>query len=36
MAVLGAPVLRHGNMEFFVGIFSEVTRLSASVALRLD
>ena len=35
MAVLGAPVFPHGNLAFFVAIFSEMTRLSASVGLRL-
>ncbi|NSF51481.1 sigma-70 family RNA polymerase sigma factor, partial [Blautia wexlerae] len=29
MAVLGAPVFPHGNLAFFVAIFSEMTRLSA-------
>ncbi|RHA60665.1 sigma-70 family RNA polymerase sigma factor, partial [Roseburia intestinalis] len=27
MAVLGAPVFSHGNLAFFVAIFSEMTRL---------
>ncbi|RHR88201.1 sigma-70 family RNA polymerase sigma factor, partial [Butyricicoccus sp. AF15-40] len=27
MAVLGAPVFPHGNLAFFVAIFSEMTRL---------
>ena len=31
MAVLGAPVFPHGNLAFFVAIFSEMTRLSAAV-----
>jgi len=35
MAVLGAPVFLHGNLAFFVAIFSEMTRLSAGVGLRL-
>ena len=35
MAVLGAPVFPHGNLAFFVAIFSEVTRLPAGVGLRL-
>ena len=35
MAVLGAPVFSHGNLAFFVAIFSEMTRLSAGVGLRL-
>ena len=35
MAVLGAPVFSHGNLAFFVAIFSEMTRLSAGVSLRL-
>ena len=35
MTVLGAPVFPHGNLAFFVAIFSEMTRLSASVGLRL-
>ena len=35
MAVLGAPVFPHGNLAFFVVIFSEMTRLSAGVGLRL-
>ena len=35
MAVLGAPVFHHGNLAFFVAIFSEMTRLSAGVGLRL-
>ncbi len=35
MAVLGAPVFPHGNLAFFVAIFSEMTRLSAGVGLRL-
>ena len=34
MAVLGAPVFPHGNLAFFVAIFSEMTRLSAGVGLR--
>ena len=35
MAVLGAPVFPHGNLAFFVAIFSEMTRLSAGVDPRL-
>jgi len=35
MAVLGAPVFPHGNLAFFVAIFSEMIRLSAGVGLRL-
>ena len=35
MAVLGAPVFPHGNLAFFVAIFSEMPRLSAGVGLRL-
>ena len=35
MAVLGAPVFPNGNLAFFVAIFSEMTRLSAGVGLRL-
>ena len=35
MAVLGAPVFPHGNLAFFVAIFSEMTRLSAGVGRRL-
>ena len=35
MAVLGAPVFPHGNLAFFVAIFSEMTRLSAGVGLHL-
>ena len=35
MAVLGAPVFPHGNLAFFVAIFSEMTRVSAGVGLRL-
>ena len=35
MAALGAPVFPHGNLAFFVTIFSEMTRLSAGVGLRL-
>ena len=35
MAVLGAPVFPHGDLAFFVAIFSEMTRLSAGVGLRL-
>ena len=35
MAVLGAPVFPHRNLAFFVAIFSEMTRLSAGVGLRL-
>ena len=35
MAVLGAPVFPHGNLAFFVATFSEMTRLSAGVGLRL-
>ncbi|EEA81607.1 RNA polymerase sigma factor, sigma-70 family [[Clostridium] nexile DSM 1787] len=35
MAVLGASVFPHGNLAFFVAIFSEMTRLSAGVGLRL-
>ena len=35
MAVLGAPVFPHGNLAFFVAIFSEMTRLPAGVGLRL-
>ena len=35
MAVLGVPVFPHGNLAFFVAIFSEMTRLSAGVGLRL-
>ena len=31
----GAPVFPHGNLAFFVAIFSEMTRLSAGVGLRL-
>ena len=34
MTVLGAPVFPHGNLAFFVAIFSEMTRLSAGVGLR--
>ena len=34
-AVLGAPVFPHGNLAFFVAIFSEMTRLSAGAGLRL-
>ena len=36
MTVLGAPVFPHGNLAFFVAIFSEMTRLSAGVGLRLQ
>ena len=35
MTVLGASVFPHGNLAFFVAIFSEMTRLSAGVGLRL-
>ena len=35
MTVLGAPVFHRGNLAFFVAIFSEMTRLSAGVVLRL-
>ena len=35
MTVLGAPVFPHGNLAFFVAVFSEMTRLSAGVGLRL-
>ena len=35
MTVLGAPVFPHGNLAFFVAIFSEMTWLSAGVGLRL-
>ena len=35
MDVLGAPVFPHGNLAFFVAIFSEMIRLSAGVGLRL-
>ncbi len=35
MDVLGAPVFPHGNLAFFVAIFSEMTRLSAGVGLHL-
>ena len=35
MAVLGAPVFPHGNLAFFVAIFSEIIWLSAGVGLRL-
>ena len=35
MTVFGAPVFPHGNLAFFVAIFSEMTRLSAGVGLRL-
>ena len=35
MAVLGAPVFPHGNLAFFVAIFSEMIRLSAGVGPRL-
>ena len=35
MAVLGAPVFPHGNLAFFVAIFSEMTRLSAGVVPHL-
>ena len=35
MAALGAPVFPYGNLAFFVAIFSEMTRLSAGVGLRL-
>ena len=35
MAVLGAPVFPHGNLAFFVAIFSEMTRLPAGVSLCL-
>ena len=31
----GAPVFPHGNLAFFVAIFSEMTRLSAGVGLHL-
>ena len=31
MAVLGAPVFPHGNLAFFVAIFSEMTQLSVGV-----
>ena len=34
MAVLGAPVFPHGNLAFFVAIFSEMTRLSVGVGLH--
>ena len=35
MAALGAPVFPHGNLAFFVAVFSEMTWLSAGVGLRL-
>ena len=35
MTVLGAPVSHCGNLAFFVAFFSEMTRLSAGVGLRL-
>ena len=35
MAALGASVFHHGNLAFFVAIFSEMIRLSAGVGLRL-
>ena len=35
MAVLGAPGFPHGNLAFFVAIFSEIIWLSAGVGLRL-
>ena len=35
MAVLGAPVFPHGNLAFFVAIFSEMTRLSAGAVHHL-
>ncbi|NSD53968.1 sigma-70 family RNA polymerase sigma factor, partial [Blautia wexlerae] len=35
MTVLGAPVFHHGNLAFFVTIFSEMFRLSAGVGPRL-
>lgn len=34
MAVLGAPVFPHGNLTFFVAIFSEMPRLSVGVGLH--
>ncbi len=34
MAVLGAPVFPHGNLAFFVAIFSEMTQLSVGVGLH--
>ena len=34
MAVLGAPVFPHGNLAFFVAIFSEMTRLSAGASRK--
>ena len=35
MAALGAPVFPHGNLAFFGAIFSDMTRVSAGVGLRL-
>ena len=35
VGVFVAPVFPHGNLAFFVAIFSEMTRLSAGVGLRL-
>ena len=35
MAVLGAPVFPHGNLAFFVAIFSEMTRLSIDCTLEI-
>jgi RNA polymerase sigma factor (sigma-70 family) len=35
VTVLGAPVFHHGNLAFFVTIFSEMFRLSAGVGPRL-
>ena len=35
MAVLGAPVFHHGNLAFFVAIFSEMIRLFAGAGPRL-
>ncbi len=35
LCVSGAPVFPHGNLAFFVAIFSKMTRLSAGVGLRL-
>ena len=35
MTVLGAPVFPHGNLAFFVAIFSEMIRLFADAVPHL-
>ncbi|MBT9818526.1 sigma-70 family RNA polymerase sigma factor, partial [Butyricicoccus faecihominis] len=35
VGIFVAPISRYGKLAFFVAIFSEMTRLSAGVGLRL-